>query len=60
MKANNLQYALIILLTFSTLLLSQQINNVSIYGTVTDSTSSQPLAGVLVEVINEADTSNRA
>jgi len=60
MRAKNLIYIILILLTLPTFLLAQQMNTVSIYGTVTDRDSNQPLADVRVEAINEADSSERA
>jgi len=47
---------LIITFFLSTFLFAQQPVNYTIYGVVTDSASGQPIANVLVEVINEADT----
>jgi hypothetical protein len=61
MREKNLLYNIaLILFTIPTFLFSQQMNTVSIYGTVTDSASGQVLQGILVEAIDEADTSQRA
>ena len=50
---------LIIILILPTVLLAQNLNY-TIYGVVADSVSNQPVADVLVEVINEADTTEKA
>lgn len=60
MKATNLLFIVLVLLALPTLLFAQQVTTVSIYGTVTDSASNQPLADVRVDVINEADSSEKA
>ena len=49
---------LLILLPFS--LLAQQLNEITIYGVVTDSLSGEALEGVFVQAINEGDSTQRA
>ena len=60
MKAKTLRHTLPLMLLFPLLLFSQQINTVTIFGTVSDRASGAGLAGVRVEVISEADSSERA
>ncbi|MCB9089898.1 MAG: Ig-like domain-containing protein [Calditrichae bacterium] len=60
MIAKTLRHTLPLMLLFPLLLFSQQPNTVTIFGTVSDRASGAGLAGVRVEVISEADSSERA
>jgi Big-like domain-containing protein/flagellar hook capping protein FlgD/parallel beta helix pectate lyase-like protein len=60
MKLKKLIPIFFIILSLPTLLLSQQMSEIIISGVVIDSVSSLPLPDVMVEVINETDTTERA